>query len=213
MRDLSRRLFLWSGVSFGAPLANTANVKNETIYHFVTSDCDVRMAVEFYDNYSSGGGFWFEELRTDRQYCLSGNGEEGRNCLSNFSGSIAIARYHIRSRSHSPGSLTLREHIRTIDQDIRLGSRPPFERALEIRGGFASDIQAFGFEEKDPLRHVPVAQPSEPWCFVRQDLYLASASAPFLVVHWKHTLSAIRLLDVILGEQTRLIAPHTGAAR
>lgn len=204
--DLSRRLFLWSGVGLSAPLANTVRVKNETVYHFVTPECDVRMTVEFYDGYSSDG-FWFSEHRTDRQYCFSRHGEEGRNCLTQFSGSIAIARYRIRSRSHSPDLLILREHVRTNDQDNRFNSRPPFERALEIREGLASDIQAFGYEGDNSPAHATTAQPSEPWFFMRQDLYLASGSAPFLVVHWKHTLSAIRLLDVIPGADP----PHQSA--
>ena len=166
------------------------------------------MTVEFYDSYSSTG-FWFNERRTDRQYCLSGRGDEDHDCLTKFSGSIAIARYQIRSRSHSPGSLTLREQVRTIDQDARLDTRPPFERAMEVRRGFASDIQAFGYEGDRSPSDATGTQPSEPWCFMRQDLYLAQGNAPFLVAHWKHTLSAIRLLDAIPGEQTRLLTRQT----
>jgi hypothetical protein len=198
MPGISRRLFIGSSAAFAAPRA-----KNETVYHFATSEYDVRMTVEFHDRYSSNG-FGFRERLKNREFCLSGTGEEGRNCLANFSGSLAIARYHIRPRSKPPNLLILREQVRTIDQDHRLNERPPFERVLEIQGDVASDIQAFGYETDASSPAQAEAAPSvDPWCFLRQDLYFDTQSAPFLVVHWKHTLSAIRLLDVIPGDQTR----------
>jgi hypothetical protein len=55
--------------------------KNETVYHFVTPECDVRMTVEFYGGYSSEG-VCFNERRTNGQYCLSGQGQEGRHYLT-----------------------------------------------------------------------------------------------------------------------------------
>ncbi|MFZ0591668.1 MAG: hypothetical protein WAM39_14475 [Bryobacteraceae bacterium] len=203
MPDISRRFFLESSAGFAAPVAIQPRPKNEAVYHFATSEYDVRMTVEFHDRYSSNG-FHFRERLKNRQFCLSGAGEEGRNCLANFSGSLAIARYHIRPRSKPPSFLTLREHVRTIDQDRRLNERPPFERALEIQGGVASDIQAFGYETEASSRSATADAASfiDPWCFLRQDLYFDMQNAPFLVVHWKHTLSAIRLLDVIPGDQT-----------
>lgn len=35
-------------------------------------------------------------------------------------------------------------------------------------------------------------------CLLRQDLYFDKENLPFLVVHWKHALSAIRLLTSFL---------------
>ncbi len=206
IQGLSRRCFLWSGIGFGAPLAISSRLKSETVYHFATSEWDIQMTVEFHDRYSSNG-FWFDELRTDRKYCLSSEGEEGHNCLPKFSGSIAIAHYRIRSRPNSPNSLVLRERVRTIDRDSRVNDRPPFERILELRGGLASDIQAFGYQpDASSAVQAEAAEPHEPWCLFRQDLYFDGRGVPFLVVHWKHTLSAIRILDIIPGDQTRLIS-------
>jgi hypothetical protein len=176
--------------------------KNENVYRFATPEWDVLMTVEFYDRYSSGG-FWFDERRTDRHYCLSAKGEQGRNCLATFSGSLAVARYQIRPRSKMPHPAFLRESVRTIDQDARLKTRPPFERAIELRQGVASDIQAFGYEvEAASSVHEQPAELHGAWCLLRQDLCFAGQSSPFLVVHWKHALSAIRILDIILGDQT-----------
>jgi hypothetical protein len=178
---MERRSFLWSAALASAPKAR----QPETVYRIRAAGCDVRMSVEFYDRYASSG-FWFGERRTDRAFCLSASGETGRGCLKNFHGSLAIARYHIRPHA------ILREQVRTIDRDGRLGERPPFERTLNVVDGIVSDIQAFGYEDNGPAAEGP-----EPWCFLRQDLYLDAHEAPFLTVHWKHTLSAIRLLDVI----------------
>jgi hypothetical protein len=182
---MDRRSFLGS-----AALASALkiNQKAETVYHFSVAGCDVRMSVEFYDRYTSAG-FWFDERRTNRSFCLSAQGETGRECLTNFHGSLAVVRYHISPHAK------LRERVRTIDRDGRIGDRPPFERTLSVLDGVVSDIQAFGYEGNGP------AEPGrEPWCFLRQDLYFDERSTPFLTVHWKHTLSAIRLLDVIPGE-------------
>lgn len=200
---MNRRCFLWSGVSFGAASAFPAPVNNETIYTFATPSCNIRLTVEFYDRYSSRG-FWFEERKKNTHFCFSASGENGRNCLAGFTGSIAIARYRVQSRTHSPDALLLREFVRTIDRDIRLEERPPYERTLQLQGGLASDIQAFGYEVKDDSAATGT-ESHEPWCLFRQDLYFNQQNQPFLVVHWKHTLSAIRVLDLIPGADTRLI--------
>lgn len=163
------------------------------------------MSVEFHDRYSSDG-FWFADRRTGRKFCLSSSGEPGRDCLAKFSGSLAVARYNIRFRSRRPDTAALREQVRTIDRDSRLSPRPPFERTLELKEGVASDIQAFGYETgASPFAPAPAGAQYEPWCLFRQDLYFDGQSAPFLVVHWKHTLNAIVLIDVIPGEDTRWI--------
>jgi hypothetical protein len=165
----------------------TKTRQTETVYSFRAADGDVKMSVAFYDRYASAG-FWFGERRTGRAFCLSASGETSGDCLNNFHGSLAIARYHIRPHTK------LREQVRTIDRDRRLSERPPFERTLSVVDGVVSDIQAFGYEGNGPA-----AQGHEPWCFLRQDLYFEERAAPFLTIHWKHTLSAIRLLDVIPG--------------
>ncbi len=93
----------------------------------------------------------------------------------------------------------LREYVRTIDHDPRFELRPPFEATLEFRQGVASDIQAFGVEGARP------AATADPWYYFRQDLYLDARGAPFLVLHWKHALDSIRMLDVIPGDGTRQV--------
>ena len=103
------------------------------------------MTIEFHDGYTSRG-FWFGEQMSNRRYCLSAGGEEGRNCVAAFRGSLAIARYRVRPRSRRPAEPVLREYVRTIDHDARLPGRPPFERTIELKRGMCSDLQAFGYE-------------------------------------------------------------------
>lgn len=202
---MNRRLFLSASTAFGTSLLASSPSNSETVYRFSAGDCDIRMAVEFFDNYSAKG-FWFKEQMAQRRFCLSGSGQQNRNCLSNFIGAIAIARYHITSRSKPPAALALREHVRTIDQDSRLVTRAPFDRTIELQDGVASDIQAFGYQPDNSPQTNDEAEPHGPWCLLRQDLYLQAEESIFLVIHWKHTLNAIRLFDVIPGDRTRLLA-------
>jgi hypothetical protein len=124
--------------------------------------------------------------------------------MVHFVGSLAIAQYEIRSRSKRHRVSCLREHVQTIDRDERLVARPPFDRKLELQSGKASDIQAFGYEEKAMPPSFEKSAAS-PWYYFRQDLYLEAENAPFLIIHWKHELSAIRMLDMIPGIGTAVV--------
>lgn len=216
---MNRRLFLWSGVglTFGQAMSNKSHaaarvVEKETVYRFASGDCEVRMRVEFKDNYSSEG-FWFKDRLAQRRFCYSGAGQENRGCLPNFTGAIAIAEYHVRSSSRLPKGFTLRERVRTIDQDERLTLREPFERTIQLEDGVASDIQAFGYHS-DPGSAARQVEIRGTWCVLRQDLYLPGADSVFLVIHWKHTPNAIRIFDVIPGSTTRVIrAPDESRAK
>jgi hypothetical protein len=66
-----------------------------------------------------------------------------------------------------------------------------------IRKAAVSDIQAFVYDPADPN-----AKPLAVWCLLRQDLYLNDQTSAFLIVHWKHTLDSISLVDVIPGDGT-----------
>ena len=188
---LNRRLFLTGSASLAV-----VRREPERVYAFATAEYEIRMGVEFYDGYTSKG-FGFKERLSERQFCLSAGGREDQDCLRNFRGSIAVAHYRIRSRRVLDSSLSIREYVRSIDQSERLPLRPPFERTIELQDGAASDIQVFGREDEAQSK-----APDDSWCFLRQDLFLRNKRTPFLVVHWKHTLSAIRVLDVIPGEGT-----------
>lgn len=195
----TRRLFLAGGLGLIQPRMQGA-VATDT-YRFTTSHCDIRVCLEFHDRYSNRG-LWLHD-RINGPFCLSLKGEQNRNCPSRFIGSLAIARYEIRPRAKQHPILMLREYVRTIDRDERLDLRPPFDRKLILQNGIASDIQAFGYEEQGAEPATPDS--AAPWYYFRQDLYLGTDARPFLIVHWKHTLHSIRMIDMIPGEGTFLM--------
>jgi hypothetical protein len=194
--DMNRRRFLGGAATF--TLISPAAAKDERAYRFRTADAEIEMTIEFYDGYASRG-FWFGEQMSNRNFCLSAGGEEGRNCIAGFRGSLAIARYRVRPRSH-PAEPVLREHVRTIDHDPRLPYRPPFDRSIVLKKGIGSDLQAFGYGAA--LEDEPLSGRHGPWYLYRQDLCLEPQPAPFLTVYWKHALTSIRVLDLIPGDQT-----------
>ena len=100
----------------------------------------------------------------------------------------------------------MRERVLTIDHDRRISPRASFERVMAVEGASASDIQAFGYKADHAEQIRADANLPTVWYLVRQDLYLNDEATPFLVVHWKHTLDFISLLDVIPGDGTRLIS-------
>jgi hypothetical protein len=197
--DLNRRLFLGSAAAGGLALGSAAVTKRKEAYRFRTADAEIEVNIEFHDGYISHG-FWFADELSNRRYCLSASGEEGRNCMAAFRGSVAIARYHVRPRYRRTAELALREYVQTIDRDARLPARPPFERIIALNKGVGSDLQAFGY---DPApEEEPLSGAHGPWYLFRQDLCLPPERAPFLVLYWKHALTSIRVLDLIPGDKT-----------
>jgi hypothetical protein len=195
--ELNRRRFLGGTAAFA--LISPATAKDEEVYRLRTADAEIEMTIEFLDGYASRG-FWFGEHISNRRYCLSADGQEGRNCVAAFRGSLAIARYRVRPRSHPAEEPVLREYVRTIDRDARLPDRPPFERSIVLKKGIGSDLQAFGYESAP--KYEPLFDQNGPWYLYRQDLFLEPQRVPFLVVYWKHSLASIRVLDLIPGDQT-----------
>jgi hypothetical protein len=178
--------------------------RSEMVYRFLSPECEIRMSVEYYGTLLSKS-FGFRDLLANRGFCLSANGEEDRNCLPRFSGSLAIARYHFHSRLQARTPLKVRERVLTIDHDSRMNPRPPFERLLAVEREVVSDIQAFGYNQDDPQAAASEAKPGSLWCLLRQDLYLNDQISPFLIIHWKHTFDLISLVDLIPGDRTQVI--------
>jgi hypothetical protein len=204
-----RRFFLSSLGSLGTALMLTnreskAENRSESSYRFRTPECEVRMSVQFLAN-SSTEGFHFRDRLTNRTFCLSANGREDHGCLERFVGAMAIARYAFRSQRHSAAPLNLRERVLIIDNDSGMSPPPPFERALAVEREMASDIQAFGYDPDDLQPTAFRSKPPAAWRLLRQDLYLNDRTSAFLIVHWKHTLDVISLVDVIPGDETEWI--------
>jgi hypothetical protein len=199
-----RRVFLWSlaGLGLATQIAK-AEKQSESIHRFVTPECEVRMSVQYFGKLSSND-LRFRDHLTNRAFCLSADGDQDQSCRERFVGSIAVARYEFRSRLRLKAPFNLRERVLTIDHDSRMSPRPPFEKALTVEREVASDIQAFGYS-LDGLQAPSTEESAAVWCLLRQDLYLNDQANAFLIVHWKHALDLISLVDVIPGEGTKLI--------
>jgi hypothetical protein len=202
-----RRFFLSWLTSLGSGLVLSEHGlkgenRSEPSYRFRTPECEVRMSVQFLAN-SSIEGFHFRDRLTNRTFCLSANGREDHGCLERFVGAMAIARYAFRSQRRSAAPLNLRERVVIIDNDSGMSPPPPFERVLTVEREMASDIQAFGYNADDAQRTAFRNKPA--WRILRQDLYLNGRTTAFLIVHWKHTLDVISLVDVIPGDDTEWI--------
>jgi len=196
---ISRRVFL-AGAGAGRRPPGRSGEGNVVV--FETGEHDVRMTIEYYDSYT-GQGFWFKDRNSGARVCFSAAGDQNKDCLEGFVGSLAVVEYKVRRRSGSTREGTLREYVRTIDQDDALPKRPDVDRAIALTDGIASDVQAFGYETGgSETRRVSPAETGGPWCYVRQDLYLGTRSAPFVVLHWKHELTMIRLIDAIARSGT-----------
>jgi hypothetical protein len=194
---ISRRVLLVSGLGLAAQHA--ASGSNPLLYRFATEQCHVRLSVEFHDRFA-GRDRWLIRPRTEDRFCPSPNGEK-KECPTAFAGSVAIVRYEVRSRGAGQKISKMRELVRTIDWDQRLEARPPFDRTVKLEGGVASDIQAFGLANHGDT----YSMEDSPWYYFRQDLFLEASPRPFLILHWKHALPGIRLLDIIPTSGTSLV--------
>ena len=203
-----RRRFLWSTAALGltTPIG-VSERRSEPAYRFLTPACEVRMSVQYFAS-SSIDGFHFRDDLANRAFCLSAGGAQNRDCLNRFVGSMAIAHYNFRSRLNSGTPLHLRERVLTIDHDRRISPRAPFEKVMAVERAAVSDIQAFGYNADDAEQTTTDANSLAVWCLVRQDLYLNEQAIPFLIVHWKHTLDSISLLDVIPSNGTQLMSNY-----
>jgi len=212
LRYAGRREFIGNLAAFVPPVmllaAEVVGPKSkhqaDPALHFSTPECDVEMSVKSYGKISSSD-LAFVDRVTNRRICASTEAAVGRNCTTPFTGALAVVVYKFGSQSPARIPGKLRERVVTIDHDVRIAVRPPFEEFVPVEQNMASDIQAFGYDPGvNPNSDIPTPYAS-PWCLMRQDLYINDQASAFLIVHWKHSTESIQLLDVIPGDRTRSV--------
>jgi hypothetical protein len=207
LRNPSRRSFLGTlaAVLPAATLGSKRKTNSDSLYRFATANCEIEMSVKSYGTVATDD-LGFIDRVTKRRFCVPASGRTPENCVAGFHGALAVAIYRFlpQSSSRTPGQI--REHVVTIDHDRRINPRPPVEEFVTVEKDVASDIQAFGYAPDTPGGPLPPLQYAGPWALMRQDLYLDSEMSAFLIVHWKHTLESIQLVDVIPGDGTRMIS-------
>lgn len=64
-----------------------------------------------------------------------------------------------------------------------------FEMAVPLAEGYGSDVQLFGCPKGG----------TDLWRISRQELYLDDDLIPFAVIHWRHSVERIILIDILPG--------------
>jgi len=104
---------------------------SEPVYRISTADCEIEMSVHSYGKVASDD-LGFLDRVTNRRFCVSAKLANERNCVSRFTGALAVALYRFRSQTASRVPDKLRERVVTIDHDVRIAARPPFEELVAV---------------------------------------------------------------------------------
>jgi hypothetical protein len=173
---------------------------------FAIEDCEIELTVRSYGKVSSDNLSFIDEI-TRRRFCAPTKaGKAGSACVTAFRGALSVAQYRFYPSSRAAAPVMLRERVTTIDHDKRFSPRAPEEEAMAVEANAASDIQAFGFSTDHEAASESFPKFAAPWALMRQDLYIDDQKAPILILHWKHTLDSIELVDVIPGDRTRVLS-------
>ncbi len=208
MQKTSRRSFLGTLAAL-MPIAATSpfakhKKPGDPIYRFALPECEVELTLKSYGKISTDD-LGFIDRATNQRMCVGEPSAPDRGCVLNFRGALAVAIYHFCSQSPAGVPAKLRERVVTIDHDRRIDPKPPIDEFVPVEQAVASDIQAFGYTPDRLNGPMPPLPFVSPWALMRQDLFIDAQTAPFLILHWKHTLESIQLVDVIPGDRTRPI--------
>jgi hypothetical protein len=177
-------------------LQGQAGPETKTTFTVSTPSCGITVHVNPSEEYSGTVVFHGTNPQLNGK-CLSVAGTlSSHDCMQDFVGVIATVDFAVRpNRSRPESCAKLRERVRTIDENETLAKGAPFETTIHVINGMATDIQLFGFEQ---------TAPRDAWRMYRQDLFLDDDPTPFLVLHWRHTSSSIRMIDAIPVGPSRL---------
>ena len=199
-----RYLFrLFSAVLLAAaPLWAAATASRQTEFKVSSPEFEMEVDVQFYDGVHQAPRF-YTNSNGKGPICLSVEGQPcGESETGNWIGSYAIVHFKLLRQAAGTSALTLRERVRVIDQDADLPNRPPFETVVPISDQTASDIELYGYSEgsvgKEPH------DGDRTWRFLRQEVFYGNQERPFLILHWKHTVESIILIDAIPVGAARL---------
>jgi hypothetical protein len=122
--------------------------------------------------------------------CFLGSGDACHEEPGMFIGAFALVHFAITGTK----AKTVHEKVKLIDKEDHLPEKPIFERTAAIKDGIWSDVQLFGYQTA-----VGAGDDDHAWLFFRQQLFLDDETTPFLILHWRHNVNEITLIDVIQG--------------
>lgn len=174
---------------------------------FATGEHVVTMNARFLEPYVGKRLVFYSSADPTAEICAVRNGES-RPCPERFVGAVAIVTFtlnRIDGKVASTGSI--RELVTVVTQSPDLPPRAPFELTQPFIRGIISDVQVFGYEESDitePMRASARKESQErTWRICRQELYLNDAKKPFAIIHWRHTVDRIDIMQVQAGKAAR----------
>ena len=174
---------------------------------FVSGEHVVTMDVRFLEPYVGKRLVFYSSASPTTEICAVRNGESGA-CPERFVGAVAIVTFtlkRINGKVASTGSI--RELATVVAQSPDLPAHAPFELTQPFVRGILSDLQVFGYDESDiaePARAAARKESQErTWRICRQELYLNDAKKPFAIIHWRHTVDRIDIMQAQAGKAAR----------
>lgn len=169
----------------------------ETVCRFETPDYRIEMTVEAHPPYLGRRLAFYSLTQPGKELCYSGNGDSD-SCMERFVGSVASVTYRFKpQRREVRQAATFREVVEMLAQAPGLPGREPYLREQPLVRGVGSDIQVFGYDEREVAEQARAPLRSEwqrLWRVYRQELFVNGDREPFAVIEWKHTLERIEVL-------------------
>jgi hypothetical protein len=199
-RSVLRRAFVL--LACGLLVADTP-VSRQTEFRVWNPDFEMTVTIEFYDDLHEEPRF-YSRSQDNKQSCITVQGQPcgSGSHMNNWTGSYAIVHFRLLRQSADVAPGKLRERVRVIDQDEGLPDRPPFETEIAFTDHVGSDIELYGYFQKSS--HTAATASDHSWRILRQELIYGTDSRPFMILHWRHTVENIRLIDAIPVGATRL---------
>jgi hypothetical protein len=166
---------------------------------FTTRDYVVHMEVRFHEPYLGKRLVLYNSANPNKEICVVPSGTSVV-CPNRFVGAVATVTFAIKRASGKPvNRATIREVVTVLSQSPELSLRPPLEKTMPATRGVMSDLQVFGYDETEIPEEQRAGERKEWlqfWRIYRQELYLNDDRDPFAVIHWRHTLNRIEIVDV-----------------
>jgi len=194
---LAQRLVVFSAIFY---LAQAGPKGEPQCYTFTAGNHNIMMEVRFSQPYIGTRLVFYDDEDPLKPVCFTGNGENGA-CPSHFVGAVALVTFTVKAaRGKLRSKTSIREHVTVTEQSPDLPPRPPFDKTQVVKEGTVNDLQAFGYDEADIPKEQREAERRRSkerlWRHCRQELYMNHETVPFAVIHWRHTLDAIEIVDV-----------------
>jgi hypothetical protein len=181
------------------PFALMAAERDPQNHTFTTLDYRIHMEVRFHEPYLGKRLVFYDSANPTKEICVFPSGTSVV-CPDLFVGAVAMVTFAVkRASGKSVNRATIREAVTVLSQSPELPPRPPLEQSRPATRGVISDLQVFGYDEREIPEERRAGERKEwsrLWRIYRQELYLNGDRDPFAVIQWRHTLDRIEIVDM-----------------